>query len=338
MTMNALKLRVSDLHDETEQGGPRLRVRPIVGPSHDQPAYRLLERDLEQHVLVTEVSEAGQVPHLMIENTLDERVLLIDGQELVGAKQNRILNADVLVPAKATLTVPVSCVEQGRWGYRSQQFTPGRSASYRVRRGKLDRIHENLKRQRGHDADQTAVWDEVQASLISSKSYSVTAALSDAYMQRGQDLDRVRRQLKLPQDAVGVAVFDSITLLGVDLFDRHAALAYFWECLVDSYAIEMLDDPVDPVAPQDSVEGQAICTLLAELADGNWSDFDSPGEGRDWRLEHPQYAGAALVWQEKVVIHLQLFPKSDSRDGGTDQLRWHRRIRRPYGRGDQQVD
>jgi len=52
---------------------------------------------------------------------------IIDVQELVGAKQNRILNTDVLVPAKSTRDVPVSCVERGRWGYKSRHFTPGGS-------------------------------------------------------------------------------------------------------------------------------------------------------------------------------------------------------------------
>ena len=52
---------------------------------------------------------------------LDSRVLLYDGEELVGAKQNRILNVSVLVEAKSTLRIPVSRVEQGagRGGRRS---------------------------------------------------------------------------------------------------------------------------------------------------------------------------------------------------------------------------
>jgi hypothetical protein len=41
-----------------------------------------------------------------------------DGEQLVGAKQNRILNMTVLVAAETEVTIPVSCVERGRWGYR----------------------------------------------------------------------------------------------------------------------------------------------------------------------------------------------------------------------------
>lgn len=47
---------------------------------------------------------------------------LLDGEELVGAKQNRILNLSILVPGQTSLEIPVSCVEQSRWSrlYRSR--------------------------------------------------------------------------------------------------------------------------------------------------------------------------------------------------------------------------
>ena len=54
---------------------------------------------------------------------------MLDGEELIGAKQNRILNTTVLVAAHTEVTIPVSCVEQGRWGYRGRQFRPGDARS-----------------------------------------------------------------------------------------------------------------------------------------------------------------------------------------------------------------
>ena len=105
--------------------GPQLRVLPIIGPSSDRPSYRLLDSDTLPLVRVTEVSDAGSVPELMVENKLDVRVFLMDGQELVGAKQNRILNTDVVVPAASTLKIPVSCVEQGRWPTSNEKRAAG---------------------------------------------------------------------------------------------------------------------------------------------------------------------------------------------------------------------
>jgi hypothetical protein len=43
---------------------------------------------------------------------------LLDGEELIGAKQNRALNLTILAPAKQVIVIPVSCVEAGRWHLR----------------------------------------------------------------------------------------------------------------------------------------------------------------------------------------------------------------------------
>jgi hypothetical protein len=85
-------------------------------------AYITLDEALPRGLCVAETSEAGSVPELVVENPLTERVLLYDGEELVGAKQNRILNVSVLVEAMSGLTIPVSCVEQGRWRRQSVHF------------------------------------------------------------------------------------------------------------------------------------------------------------------------------------------------------------------------
>ena len=41
---------------------------------------------------ITEVSRGGSVPELAFENSSAEKILLVDGDELAGAKQNRIVN------------------------------------------------------------------------------------------------------------------------------------------------------------------------------------------------------------------------------------------------------
>ena len=90
----------------------------LLRPQNGGPEYITLREAIERGVFtVTEVSEGGSVPELMVANKGDVAVLLLDGEEVRGAKQNRILNTTILVGPKSTIKVPVSCVEHGRWSY-----------------------------------------------------------------------------------------------------------------------------------------------------------------------------------------------------------------------------
>lgn len=331
--VTAIAQRVRDVQAGESQGMRQLQVMPILGRSHEVPVYHLLTPENVKKVKVTEVSAGGHVPVLKVHNGLDERVYLMDGQELVGAKQNRILNTDVMVPAGSTIEIPVSCVEQGRWHYRSRTFSPGGSASYQVRRGKSVRVHDSLKRKLGHDADQGAVWDEVGHLLDVSGASSPTGALEAAYETRQAELAALRADLELPDQAVGLAMFRGGQLLGIDLFDRHGTLAYFWQSLVDSYAIDCLHEAFDPEQPAHEQPQEAVAAALTHASEGDWEGFDPPGEGKDYRLDDPQFAGSALVWEEQVVIHLQLFPRpAQTEDDQADEAaRFRPRVRRRYG-------
>ena len=97
-------------------------VTPLFPRRDPVAAYITLDEALPRGFHITETSDAGTVPELVVENPTDAHVLLYDGEELVGAKQNRILNVSVLVEAGAKLPIPVSCVEQGRWSRRSATF------------------------------------------------------------------------------------------------------------------------------------------------------------------------------------------------------------------------
>jgi hypothetical protein len=269
------------------------------------------------------------------------RALLIDGQELIGAKQNRILNTDVLVPAKSSLNLPVSCVEQGRWGYGRElrptappppgatpeatsayeanqrkrrkavatQFVAGKAAMLSTRQRKSPTIHESLKSMNTHDADQGQVWDEVQQEMESAGVTSRTSALNDLYAARERELAEFRGKLRLPDDAVGLAVFHGSAFQGLDLFDRHGTLKYFWDSLVDSYVLSWLNrrEPAHDTPDKGADEDEAIRDLFDQAAGVEWEGFDSPGEGRDYRLLTPTLTGSSLVFEERLPLHLQLF-------------------------------
>ena len=129
----------------------------------------------------------------------------------------------------------------------------------------------------------------------------------------------------MPADAVGLAVFHGKRLLGLDVFDRHSTLQYFWESLLDSYAIDWLGMPGLNSKEKASFEGDVISKTLDRAAAADWEDFASPGEGRDYRVQEKGWTGSALVWEERTVIHLQIFPQA-----ADSQPRRRPRIHRVY--------
>ena len=94
-----------------------LTLFPLIAKPTElgERAYRTLDEAIASgSARVAEVSTGGSVPELRFENEGDMPVLLLDGEELIGAKQNRILNLTILAGAKTSITIPVSCVEAGR--------------------------------------------------------------------------------------------------------------------------------------------------------------------------------------------------------------------------------
>ena len=73
-------------------------------------------------------SRARSVNDLLVENPTDKPVLLYEGEEVLGAQQNRTFDVTVLVAAGAQAAVPVSCVEAGRWDGAATPRTSSRAA------------------------------------------------------------------------------------------------------------------------------------------------------------------------------------------------------------------
>jgi len=78
-----------------------MAVVPLFTALEHSTDYITLKEAMEkEHITVTEVDASGYVPELKVINQAEIPVLLLDGEELVGAKQNRILNTSILLKEK----------------------------------------------------------------------------------------------------------------------------------------------------------------------------------------------------------------------------------------------
>ena len=238
---------IIQLGDPVEHRG--IVIAPLFPRSDPKADYLTLEEALPLGFRITEVDAAGSVPELLAFNPLEKPVLLYDGEELLGAKQNRILNVTVLVAAKSETRIPVSCVEQGRWHARSASFDAARHTAYPdLRRRKAERLSADPL---ARGAAQAAVWDEVAAKAGRHGVDSPTGAAADIYREprrraRGAST-RVPARRRGSPERCSRSADDQLCL---DYVSRPSAFAQLYPKLLDGYlldALEQLDGkPAEP--------------------------------------------------------------------------------------------
>ena len=291
------------LADPVRFGG--LCLYPLIGDDLGRAPYVLLDDALAAGLLTIEEKGAGgSVPELALTNAGRDRVLLLDGEELVGAKQNRIVNTTVLVEAQTTLTLPVTCVEAGRWRQESQRFaSAGTHYNARGRQKKVAEVSASLQSSGRASADQGRVWEDVGAKLARMAVPSDSGALHAVSEHYGTSLDDFQRHLATPlAGQVGAAFALGRDLVGVDLFDRPGTLAALLPKLVASYALDALDEKTADAPPPVSV----VESWLRGLTEATPSAHPAVGLGEDVRLSGPRLSGAALQYGG-TSLHLSAF-------------------------------
>jgi len=126
VSVDTIQAYLETLKQGGKQSHLNLTMIPLLSSTGGEPDYLTLEEGLSQGlVVITEISTGGSVPELKLINKSPNKVLIADGEELIGAKQNRVLNASFLIHGHTDVVIPVRCVEQGRWNYRSHKFASG---------------------------------------------------------------------------------------------------------------------------------------------------------------------------------------------------------------------
>jgi len=303
---------ITGILSSLKMGEPRVHngfgLWPVFAECRPDPAYITLVEALSLvDFKITEISEGGSVPNLRVINDTQHHVLLFDGEELKGAKQNRILNTTILIAAGSSLDVPVSCTERGRWSYESNEFSSSGSLAHaELRKHKSAAVAFSLQGNAGHVSDQGAVWSEIEQLHLAAKSddSSKTRAMKDAYEGSQRELDEFTRDLPCHEGQCGLLAVIGDRVEGMDVLSSPEAYAKLHRRLVESHAMDFLvrkqgiaRKALDPEAP---------ARFLAVAVKAQESVHATPGLGTDHRLHFLWGHGAALRVDE-TIVHLALF-------------------------------
>ena len=280
----------------------RLGCRPVYGrgePGGWVPLAEALERGW---VEVTEVSEEGSVNDLLIRNRGDRPVLALEGEALVGAKQNRVLNLTILAGPGSETEVPVSCVEAGRWAWRGRRFEADEAHLHPKARTLLcRRVSENY-REGEPRADQAEIWDEVARKLDGMGVESGTADLLAARRRYQAQVDEAASAFEPEADQVGVVFYLDGKPIGLEILGDPPTLAAYLPRLVRGYAL----DALEPGEPTVGLADSDFEDLVATLAEAAPERRPAVGLGEQWRIDAGPLVGSALVEGGRLV-HLSAF-------------------------------
>jgi hypothetical protein len=229
----------------------------------------------------------------------------------------------VLVEAGAEVSVPVSCIEVGRWRHESQEFrAAGRTPATEVRRAKA--LHLEMEpMERG--AAQSAVWDAVSMKERQHGFESGTSKHGDLIEHERPRLDELARAFPLQPGQCGMVLGADGRVVCMDAVSRPDVFAGLHEALLTGYMLDAMHALGGTPAPDDAA---AAFMTVVERAERR--PRAAAGLGTDVRLGSQGVVGSALELDGET-IQLTAFRRE------SDDLPWaasqnHQRIARPSRR------
>jgi hypothetical protein len=279
----------------------RLSVFPLFADTLPAVEYVLGAEGLaDGTVVVEEVSESGTVAKLSVTNKTDFLALFLEGEQLIGAKQNRILNTSLLVAANSKATIPVSCVEQGRWRFNSTNFElSGTYSPTKLRHALKASVSDSINMGGGHESDQQLLWEEVAESQQEHGIFSETLAMEDTFDSNREKLAELEKQFGYVEGACGVAVALGKQVVALDLFDKSATCQKVWNRLLSGCFLDSLVSK----GTEELAETRDVETLLTELGATAWQSAAPAGEGEEFRAATESGTQASALCYTGRFVH-----------------------------------
>jgi len=282
-----------------------LTIFPLISKTAAKPDYLMLNTALalgKAHI--REVSIEGDVEALKFTNQLPLPVLIVDGEELLGAKQNRVVNVTVLAPPNATLTLPVSCVESDRWNAQfGDLHCANRTHFARGRCARNAAVSAALRSAGSRTADQFAIWADINDKSARMDVHSPTSAMSDIFIHHADQVDEFVNAFKPMPMQVGAVFAIDERIEGLELFDSPDTLAAMLPQLVRSYAIDAIETANEN---RGRVDRHAAHAFLRKTWRAHEESYPGIGLGKELRVAGREVVGGGLAL-EKKLLHLAAF-------------------------------
>ena len=274
---------------------------PIKSDFFGKKDFLTLKKGYEMGLVEIKELEHSTVNTVLCKNDSVAPLILIDGDEITGAMQNRIINDTLLIPAKSTINIPVSCTEHGRWhtrgeGAESRTFKPSLYSANHTTRSRKSRASYEERDYQGE------VWDSISEFESRSNFKSMTSALNDSYENLKDKQNDYLSKFHIEDGQNGVIFIVNGEVKGLELFYNHSIYKEYHEKLCRSYIIEA-------IVEKKSVENIDRLELMKVLENISQSEFKSKksiGLGDNLKFSNDFGSGSGLVWEDEL-IHMTFF-------------------------------
>ena len=263
----------------------------------------------DESLQVSELDTGASVPELQVHNPGSTDLLIPAGRVLEGGRQTRTVNVSILVPAGATIIIPVSCVEAGRWSGGSTFRDSKRMASRSMRMSKGRSVKSNIENHGTKNSNQGEVWNAISEELTTRHLTSDSSLFLDAAgsIENDQELsDLVSNLLGTgpAEGQTGVVVAYGDKIAGLELFTNPDDLCASWEALVNSI---VFDSPVQESDESSVIDVVAIEAFLADIANQEGTVAKGTGLGSEFHVANERYVAHALVDDSGSLLHAYAF-------------------------------
>ncbi len=297
---------LSSLKIEKAQHEEGLSLFPLTGGIESKYDYLTLDEAFDLKALSVKEIGAGSVPDIAVENNGEKDVFIMDGEELVGAKQNRTVNISMIIPAGKKIKIPVSCVEAGRWQNASETFAPSKNMSYAgLRRTQKESAIFSSEEIGEFRSDQGKTWAKIAETANFHDVDSPTGAMNDIYKKQAGRLSAMEDAFKPVKGQIGAVFAMGGRVFGMDVFDKQDTWRKLMQKIMKSYMLEVLSSPATKQKPglkkaEDFIE---------DFKNARMSSRKSPGAGVTLSLAGNIAAGTSLYAAE-TAVHTAGFAKS----------------------------
>lgn len=271
-----------------------LMIYPINNGYDDKKlAVNTIEDNIEYSAGAFHELDVPDVNKVFFDNQGNLPVLMIDGEEITGSLQNRIIARSTMVAAHTIANIPVICAEQNRWEGLGT-FKTGYCSYPKIRSilaASKNRINDIQKR----------VWKEIERKLTITRTKSRTSSMHEIYDNLEEEVERYLEGFEgLNHRTIGFIGVAGNRILCCDIFRTPDIYYKFEKKLLRSYALDALEY-------QQRTERQTPVKDFFKRITAKFTTVKTKKSLMHLKFSENGFVGQAIFYKNEPV-HISAFP------------------------------